>query len=64
MGRIGAYLVLGSILLASCATVRPWEREVLARRDMAIGGAQGVADAERDSTRTREGASPVGTGGH
>lgn len=47
-----------------CATVAPWERERLARPDMALGANAELDTAEAHATETREGASGgFGTGG-
>ncbi len=52
-------LLLAAILLAAsgCATISPWEREVLARPDMTFEGNPHVATAEKHGADTREGSS-------
>jgi uncharacterized lipoprotein len=51
--------VLGAaslLLLAGCATVQPYEREVLARTDMQFQAAPELAASEAHATEVREGA--------
>jgi hypothetical protein len=54
--RLPAWLALLTLLLAGCATTKPWQRETLASPEMAPDD-----DADRDALRhhvlsTREGA--------
>jgi hypothetical protein len=57
-------VALAACLLGGCVTVRPFEREVLAREDMTFDGNEAVAGAEAHSADTREGSSGgFGAGG-
>ncbi len=57
-------LMLVGTLLSGCVTIRPFEREVLAREDMAFDGNDALADAEAHIADTREGSSGgFGAGG-
>ena len=51
--------ILGGIGLAAicagCQTVAPYERDMLARPDMQLGGAAELAESERHATEVREG---------
>ena len=52
------------VTLTGCATVKPYERELLARSDMQFEGNAHVSAAEDHSTETREGAvGGLGAGG-
>jgi hypothetical protein len=51
-----AVLVLLVTGAAGCATIKPWEREVLAREDMTFTGNPELAESELHATDTREGA--------
>ena len=42
-------------LCAGCQTVAPYERDMLARPDMQLGGAAELAESERHATEVREG---------
>jgi xanthosine utilization system XapX-like protein len=56
-----AGLFLGlSIGAAGCARVAPYEREVLARRDMEMGGDADLAAGEEHAVAYREGSSGGG----
>jgi len=44
------------LVLAGCATVRPWERERLAQPDMALASSPELLSAEGHATEVREGA--------
>lgn len=52
--RILAGVGLG-VLCAACQTVAPYERDMLARPDMQLGGAAELAESERHATEVREG---------
>jgi hypothetical protein len=60
-----AALALAVILVSGCATVRPWERELLSDRIMDPGAVARERAAERHWVETREGAmgGPLGAGG-
>lgn len=49
----GAFALL--VAVAGCQTVAPYERDMLARPDMQLGGAAELAEAERHATEVREG---------
>ena len=48
-------LALPLVLLAACATVPPYERETLARRDMALQRNPDTSAGEQHATAYREG---------
>lgn len=52
----GVRVVLVLLLLSGCATVRPWERERLARPDMELSSSPELSSAEGHATEVREGA--------
>ena len=60
-----ALLVLGAILFGSvgCIAVKPWERETLARQDMALDSDPMRATLQNHIRFSKEGALPVGGGG-
>ena len=62
---LAAVLMLLPLMAAGgCATVSPWEREILARPDMVIGSEPVVDRAEAHHADTREGSSgALGTSG-
>jgi len=59
-GRVLRWVVL--LLVTGCATVAPYEREVLSRPDMALDHNGALVGAEHHATETREG-SRGGLGG-
>jgi hypothetical protein len=59
-GLVGFALVGG---LAGCAAVKPWEREILARPDMALASDPLRAQLQNHIHFSKEGALPVGGGG-
>ena len=61
---IWALLSLPLNILAACATVEPYERDALARPDMALEDNPDLAPAEEHALAVREGASGgLGVGG-
>ena len=44
------------LLITGCATIQPWERERLARPDMALASSPELMSAEGHATEVREGA--------
>ena len=65
MNRITILFMLGSLLLTTsgCLVVKPWERDLLARRDMAWE--PDVLESSRDAHNyfSKEASMPVGSGG-
>lgn len=57
--RVVARLLLPLViafLAVGCATIQPWERERLARPDMALASSPELMSAEGHATEVREGA--------
>ena len=63
MGRAIAALVLFSLACAGCAPVRPWERDALARPDMAWDPDPLEAGLSRHIQFSKEGSIDGGPGG-
>ena len=64
MTRRWLYVWLLPMLLSGCATVLPFERELLARGDMQFDSNGALIEAESHATSTREGsAGGYGAGG-
>jgi len=65
MNRITILIMLGCLLVAAsgCVVVKPWERDLLARRDMAWE--PDALEAARDAHVyfSKEASMPVGSGG-
>ncbi|MES1171607.1 MAG: DUF4266 domain-containing protein [Bacteroidota bacterium] len=56
-----AWLFLfGALAPSACAIVAPWQRETLARRDMALGQAPDLHRGEEHAQAYREGSSGGG----
>ncbi len=53
--RVLLVLVI-ALVTAGCATIQPWERERLARPDMALASSPELMNAEGHATEVREGA--------
>ena len=55
MTRLAAPFLLAAAILTGCATVKPYERERLAQRDMQLERDRDVAAGEDHATAYREG---------
>lgn len=58
--RLGCLVALASLCTASAACVKPYERETLARRDMAPGDNVALSAGEEHALAYREGSSGGG----
>lgn len=66
VGRVGGLLLVCAVvaLSAGCATVKPWQRQHLAKRPMTFGGHAGEQTLEQHTLQYREGAAGgLGGGG-
>ena len=51
------------VMIGGCASVEPWQREHLARRDMSLASSPGMDHALEKTYTAKEAASGVGTVG-